>query len=249
MSPDRVRGTRPQRGKSLTARPPVRRPRRVIYVVAEGEVTEYDYCTALSNTFAEHLGFRIDTPALHIRRNGLKPLEVANHALTVAASMGNDRGGSASSSASAISEIWALFDRDQHHGIPEAFDKLTGHERIRIAFSHPSFDLWLLLHFAGVSDPQDGSSEQVHARLRKCAGFAGFGSHDKRIDRARAAQLMKPDRVGAAVRNAKAMVKHCPAGCCSVQDGHADHCDPLKRDPSTDMWHLIESLGIPGVVT
>ena len=148
MSPDRVRGTRPQRGKSLTARPPARRPRRVIYVVAEGEVTEYDYCTALSNTFAELLGFRIDTPALHIRRNGLKPLEVANHALTVAASTGNDQGGSASSSASAISEIWALFDRDQHHGIPEAFDKLTGHERIRIAFSHPSFDLWLLLHFA-----------------------------------------------------------------------------------------------------
>jgi hypothetical protein len=89
----------------------------------------------------------------------------------------------------------------------------------------------------------------VHARLRKCEGFAGFGSHDKRIDRARAAELMKPDRIGAAVRNAKAMVKHCPAGCCSVQDGHAEHCDPLKRDPSTDMWRLIESLGIPGVLT
>lgn len=42
-------------------------------MVAEGEVTEYKYCAALSNAFSERLGFRIDIPALRIRRNDLKP--------------------------------------------------------------------------------------------------------------------------------------------------------------------------------
>ena len=249
MSPDRVRVARLQRGKSLTVKPPVRRPREVIYVIAEGEVTEYDYCTALSNAFSERLGFRIERPAPQMRKNGLTPIKVADRALAVAAEIGTDRRGSASSSASPIKEIWALFDRDQHPKIPEAFAKLAGHERIRVAFSHPSFDLWLLLHFTAVSDTQGGSSEQVHSRLRTHPGFAGFGSREKRITEARAAELMRPDRITAAVRNAKALVKDCPAGCCSVPDGHAVHCDPLKRDPSTDVWRLIESLGIPDALT
>jgi len=249
VSPDRVRGARLQRGKSLTIKPRVRRPREIIYVVAEGEVTEYDYCTALSNAFAERLGFRIDTPAFHIRRNGLTPIEVADHALTVAVSMQDGLSGSTSSPSSPIKEIWALFDRDQHPRIPEAIAKLAGRDRIRVAFSHPSFDLWLLLHFTAVSDAQGGSSEQVHARLRNYPTFAGFGSRDKRITATRATELMKPEQIATALRNAQALVKHCPTGCCSALAGHAAHCNPLGRDPSTDVWRLIECLGVPNVLT
>jgi hypothetical protein len=250
VSPDReVRRARPQRGKSLSARPRLRKPRQVIYVVAEGEVTEYNYCTALSNAFAERLEFRIDTPPLQTRRNGLKPIEVAEHALIVAARTENERRDSVSASTSAVSQIWALFDKDQHPRIPEAFARLAGHERIRVAFSHPSFDLWLLLHFTMVSDPQGGSSELVHSRLRRCPGFGRFGSDGKRITQARAAELMRADRIAAAVRNAKALVRSCPTGSCSALDGHAAYCDPLRRDPSSDVWRLIECLGIPRLLT
>lgn len=249
MSPDRVRSTRPHRGKSLTAKPPARRPSRVIYLVAEGEVTEYDYCTALSNAFSARLGFRIVKPAAHIRRNGLTPIKVARHALAVADEMGGERRAPASGPPSAISEIWALFDRDQHPRIPEAMALLAGYESIHVAFSHPSFDLWLLLHFTAVSDAQGGSSEQVHSRLRNYPSFSGFGSHDKRITDARATELMRPNRIATAVRNAKALVGHCSAGYCSVLAGHAAHCDPLQRDPSTEVWRLIECLGIPNALT
>lgn len=249
MSPDQVRRARPQRGKSLIARPPHRRPRRIIYVVAEGEVTEYQYCTALNNAFAERLGFWIKTPGAHTGRNGLKPIEVADHALTVAAELGTGRNPSRSSSDGLIEAIWALFDRDQHPKIPQALAELATDERIHVAFSHPSFDLWLLLHFTAVSDAQEGSSDQVHARLRNCPGFAGFGSREKRITEARAAELMRPGRIATAVRNAKSLVRACPTGCCSVPDGHVGHCDPLKRDPSTDVWRLIEYLGIPDVLS
>jgi RloB-like protein len=252
VSPDRVRRTRPQRGKSLSAKPSVRRPRRVIYLVAEGEVTEYDYCAALSNAFSARLAFRLVKPAPHVRRNGLTPIKVAHHAIEVAGEMGAQGRASASGlsgPSSAISEIWALFDRDQHPRIPEAMALLSGYESIHVAFSHPSFDLWLLLHFTAVSDAQGGSSGHVHSRLRNHPGFSGFGSHDKRITVARATELMRPDRIATAVRNAKALVGHCPTGCCSALTGHAVHCDPLQRDPSTDVWRLIECLGIPDVLT
>jgi hypothetical protein len=249
VSPDRVRGARLQRGKSLTVKPRVRRPHEVIYVVAEGEVTEYGYCTALSNAFGERIGFRIDFPAFHIRRNGLTPIQVADHALTVAVGTEDGRSRSASGSRSPIREVWALFDRDQHPRIPEAFAKLAGRDRIRVAFSNPSFDLWLLLHFTAVSDAQGRSSDQILARLRNYPSFAGFGSHEKRITNARASELMKPDRIATAVRNAKALVEHCPTGCCSALTGHAINCNPLRRDPSTDVWRLIECLGIPNVLT
>ena len=249
MSPDRARGARLQRGKSLATKPPVRTPRRIIYLVAEGEVTEYEYCIALSNSFSEKLGFRIEKPGAHIRKNGLTPIEVADHALTVAAETGSQPGGSASGLSSPIREIWALFDRDQHPRIPEAMALLAGHKSIHVAFSHPSFDLWLLLHFIAVSDAQGGSSDQVHSRLRNYPGFYRFGSHDKRITDAGATELMKPGRIATAVRNAKALVGRCPAGCCcSPANGHAARCDPLKRDPSTDVWRLIECLGIPDVL-
>jgi hypothetical protein len=217
--------------------------------VAEGEVTEYDYCAALSKAFAEQLGFRFDTPLLHTRRNGLKPIEVAKHALAVAANAGDRRRNSASAAASTVSQVWALFDRDEHPRISEALALLATHERIRVAFSNPSFDLWLLLHFTAVSDPQGGLSDLVHSRLRRCPGFDGFGSHGKRITEARAAELMKPERIAAAVRNAKALVQNCPTGSCSASDGHAAYCDPLRRDPSTDVWRLIECLGIPRLLT
>lgn len=28
------------------------------------------------------------------------------------------------------------------------------------------------------------------------------------------------------------------------RSGHAENCDPLKRDPSTDVWRLLVHLGI-----
>jgi hypothetical protein len=63
-----------------------------------------------------------------------------------------------------VHEVWALFDRDQHTDVREAFARIEEHnaeaavnsyEDIQIGFSHPSFDLWLLLHFQQLSGPHD----------------------------------------------------------------------------------------------
>jgi RloB-like protein len=122
---------------------------------------------------------------------------------------------------------------------------LNAYKEVGIAFSHPSFDLWLLLHFQSLTTPQGGSSIQVHEKLRGYPAFERFAtrtSGSKSIGEARAAQLVP--RTEAALRNARVLVKQCTGNGCSPSGGHAADCDPLRRDPSTDVWRLIESLGV-----
>lgn len=243
MSPDRHR-QRPARGKNLIPDRPPRRPARVIHVVAEGQVTEPNYCKALNKYFRNEHNFHINTA--YSENRGLHPLEVAETAISAAADLDRDEGGPPH-------EIWALFDRDEHPDVREAFARLrrhnataaqNGHKEVGVAFSHPSFDLWLLLHFQSLTTPQGGSSSQVHEKLRGYPAFERFAtrtSGSKSISEARAAQLMP--RTETAVRNARALINQCPGNGCS-RGGHAVDCDPLRRDPSTDVWRLIQSLGI-----
>jgi hypothetical protein len=247
----RSRRTRPARGRSLTAERPPRSPARIIYVVAEGEVTEPDYCTALNNRFKDEHQFYINTR--YSRKNGLHPLEVAEQAITIASDPRERRG------SGPVHEVWALFDRDQHTDVREAFTRIgehnagapaSGYKEVQIGFSHPSFDLWLLLHFQQLSNPQDGSSTHVHEKLRSYPAFERFASGtagSKAITADRAEQLLSPGRIESAVRNASVLVRNCPTGSCSPAGGHADGCDPLCRDPSTDVWRLLQSLGIAPV--
>lgn len=248
MSPDRSRRTRPARGRSLTAERPARTPARIIYVIAEGEVTEPDYCTALNNRFKEEYQFFINTR--YTRKNGLHPLEVAEAAIMIASDPRERRG------SGPLHEVWALFDRDEHRDVREAFTRIrrhnanavaNGHKEVQICFSHPSFDFWLLLHFQQLNNPQDGSSADVQRKLRGYPAFERFASEtagSKAITADRAGRLLSLERIESAVRNASALVKQCPTGSCSLTYGHIDDCDPLSRDPSTDVWRLIQSLGI-----
>ncbi|WP_344049833.1 hypothetical protein [Streptomyces thermoalcalitolerans] len=51
-----------------------------------------------------------------------------------------------------------------------------------------------------------------------------------------------------AVRHARKLVSLCPHTESYEQwtrrSGHAENCDPLKRDPSSDVWRLLVHLGI-----
>lgn len=241
---------------STSGRP--ERRQRVVYIACEGDATEPQYLDYLNKEFGEGDGtrepFRIHP--VH-EKTGLLPLrtvtEVRQHA-------GEE------------DEAWVLFDRDEHQdqNIRSALSEaaLTG---IEVGFSHPSFDLWLLLHFQAFSGTQSGSSKNIVAKLRG-AGATAFKDYDKRnnkrIDGARRAALRGREKT--AVQNARALVSACEHGTCkastaktypvdrskfssaspgkwSARSGHAPTCDILKRDPSTDVWRLLMSLGIvPG---
>ncbi len=45
------------------------------------------------------------------------------------------------------SEIWVVFDRDNHPGYARAFDLVRGHDDITACWSNECFELWYLLHF------------------------------------------------------------------------------------------------------
>jgi hypothetical protein len=243
------------------ARPLDRRPGtrsravRVLYVACEGESTEPDYLDYLTEEFGDGDG---DRPPFRIqpvwRRNGMLPTE------TVAAVRRY----------ADTDEAWVLFDRDgpdRDADIRQALRHAAA-SKIEIGFSHPSFDLWLLLHFQPFSGAQSGSSKIVVEKLRSAGNAEAFKDYDNRNDKsvkgARRGALHGRENIAAA--NARALVDTCAHGACDAKQaksnpadryaadessatwlarsGHAPDCPVLQRDPSTDVWRLLGALGL-----
>lgn len=225
----RARGTQPRRPISP------RTERRTAYVVAEGQRTEPEYLGHLLERYGQRCGFHFIFPEKGTR--GLSPAQVVAHAKE---RVGTD----------GIDEVWAFFDRDQWTNIPQAFADAR-RAGVRVAFSHPAFDLWLLLHFQRFTAPQGGDNRQVIRALRTKNAFQNYdrGKDGKGITDTRFERLDANGGIAGAVRNARDLDDNCPSGCCTSQDaaaeGHPpDRCEPGRRDPSTGVWHLIEGLGI-----
>ncbi|MFJ9032518.1 RloB family protein [Streptomyces sp. NPDC102274] len=226
---------------------------RVLYVGCEGESTEPDYLNHLTAQFGDgsgHEGQRFKIQPVYAE-NGLTPAQVV---ASVREEAKED-------------EAWALFDRDKHHDIPKAL-KDAADESTEVCFSHPSFDLWLLLHFQAFGGRQSGSSKIVVEKLRQA--HPAFKNFDKRNDKSvkgeRRTALGDAEVLKSAVSHAKSLVSQCEHGSCkannaktavhgrdnpsksttawAARSGHAHDCEVLRRDPSTDVWRLVVSLGI-----
>jgi hypothetical protein len=229
---------------------------RVLYVGCEGESTEPDYLDYLANRFGpgERTGQRFRIVPVY-KKKGLRPEEVVEIVRQHAEA----------------DETWALFDRDEHTGIPQAVAD-AAKDRTEICFSHPSFDLWLLLHFQAFSGRQSGKSTNVVNKLRKAD--PAFSQFDKKGDKSVQGPRRRAleGRTKAAITHAKSLVSQCEHGACrasqhkagpvdrssphnpdhlpqsahkwAARSGHALSCKVLDRDPSTDVWRLLVSLGI-----
>lgn len=134
--PRRKRKSRKGEEKPLVAPAPPppadTRAQRVLYVGCEGESTEPDYLNYLNERFGDGSltgGRRFKIQPVYTK-NGYTP---ARAVAAVQSRAGED-------------EAWALFDRDEHHDIADAV-KLAAEQGTEVCFSHPSFELWLLLHF------------------------------------------------------------------------------------------------------
>ncbi|MFI7533420.1 RloB family protein [Streptosporangium sp. NPDC049376] len=142
---------------------------RILYVACEGEATEPDYLDYLNERFGDGDGrgrrpFRIQPVS---RRSGRTPSGIVEAARQAA---GED-------------EAWALFDRDQWKDIPQAAEA-AARGRVELALSHPSFDLWLLLHFQAFGGAQSGSSKLVVEKLRRPEARTPSRSTTRRATRA-----------------------------------------------------------------
>jgi len=132
-----------------------------------------------------------------------------------------------------IHQVWALFDHDGRTGIDQVCSQAT-RQRIQAALSHPAFELWLLLHFQDFTPAaQNGHNDLIIDKLRRAhSAFTNYGRDNKRIDTPRFGALCEGEGIQAAVRRARALAQNFPQSA------------PSGRDPSTDVYRLIESLGI-----
>ncbi|WP_171074455.1 RloB family protein [Nonomuraea basaltis] len=202
------------------------RKRKVIYAVVEGESTERDYLGYLEDRFGG------DPPAFEIhvlwRRRGLKPQEVVDWALDKLREIDDPR----------REQVWVLFDRDDHSRVEESYARAEA-AGVNVAFSHPCFELWLLLHFtAALAGGQNSKSVQEPLR----AAHRAFQTFDKRLDAAHQAALNGNETEAAG--RARALINNCPSMVCAAKQGHGAECKVLDRVPSTDVWRLLAELGI-----
>ncbi|MFF3503094.1 RloB family protein [Streptomyces sp. NPDC003247] len=249
------RGSRNDHFAPVPYRPPVSKEQRVLFIACEGEVTEPQYLDHLNARYGDGGDGERQPFLIHpiSAKNGLIPSR------TVAAVLGHKQADG--------EEAWVLFDRDRHNDIPKAFADAAA-ANIQVCFSHPSFDLWLLLHFQAMSGRQSGSNKDVVKKLR--AAHSAFRSFDVKNDKSvkgdRRDALDDDDAARKAVRHARSLVNQCEHGGCkadnrkpkavprdsvpesdrkwAARSGHAEDCLVLQRDPSTDVWRLLVSLGV-----
>lgn len=197
----------------------LRRGNRIFYAVAEGQGTEYDYLSYLNLRYGSEHGFMIKP---HKQQRGLSASQVVEAACRATQELSDDD-----------VAIWALFDHDGRPDIDQAVARARRHG-VRPGLSHPSFELWLLLHFQEFTPAaQNGSSGVIINKLRGAHPvFAGYGEGDKRIDDERFSALADNNGIMRAAGRARRL-----SSTFSSQV-------PSGRDPSTDLYLLIEELGI-----
>ncbi len=128
----------------------------------------------------------------------------------------------------------------------------------------------MLLHFQAFGGAQSGSSKLVVEKLRQAKDADAFKDYDKKGDKSikGARRDALKERESRAVEHARSLVASCAQGLCrpgraktdpvneevgrpspqewAARSGHAPECPILQRDPSTDVWRLLVTLGIDG---
>ncbi|MEV5774535.1 RloB family protein [Streptomyces antimycoticus] len=239
------------------------RAQRVIYIAHEGEKTEKDYLELLERRYRDRDGKLSFHFILLGQAGGLRPMDTVDRVLE---------------QAGPHDEKWVFFDRDAADNrdteIPQAMRK-AAKNGVQVALSHPSFELWLLLHFKPWTSQESGLDGEIKKQLRQHKDAKGFEEYDqasgdrgKGLDGQREESLLRPGGVKSAIRNARKLVDACEYGQCKAKvsddkgpldpkesqsyeewtkhSGHAGGCDPLKRDPSSDVWRLLAALEIDG---
>jgi hypothetical protein len=199
----------------------LRRPRarrREVIVFTEGEATEVSYVDAikrLQDGFAVRVDDRHGEPETLVRLAIAEKRRRARLARQEAAPPEE------------VPLIWCMFDRDQHPNV-DALIRQAIDADIGVAFSHPCFELWLMLHFRDRGASEAGVCAGLVDAVE--AQIPGFRRRGKRVTLADLA-----DRYPSARERARGLAKR------HERDGLVL---PTQRDPSTGVAEFVEALGI-----
>lgn len=125
---------------SLTRSPPRLEPKRRFFIFCEGQNTEPHYF----NTLARYVNQTI-VEIVPIGAAGV-PKTLAVQAAEKARGLRKEVRRKKANSYERLDQVWAVFDRDEHPNVPEALQICKTNE-VRIGYSNPCFEIWLLLHY------------------------------------------------------------------------------------------------------
>ncbi|RZB17639.1 RloB domain-containing protein [Streptomyces sp. F001] len=204
--------------------------RREVYVFTEGEVTEPSFIS-----FVTHNGTRrtphkiactVENRSAPTKRR--KPLPLVEDAIRKW-----DEVQRAAKKAGIEPEhwnwpqVWCLFDRDQHEDISTAFARAKK-AKLHIAYSHPCFELWRLLHYQDYTSSFGGVCDKAADRLRQQPGFVQTYPKD-RFEPKRVMPAQLTGRYKTARRYAQGTVAR-----------HGGRPDQNTWDAYTDIWKFVE---------
>jgi RloB-like protein len=195
--------------RELQRRRPLLDPRPRILVVCEGSATEPDYFAEFSQDLRAVISLVVDdeggTPKTLVERAVAEKQKAERLAR---------RSGDLSSR---FSEIWCVFDIDQHPLVPDARQQAQAHG-INLAVSNPCFELWLLLHFRDQNAFISRQSAQSACRHH----MPGYQKHPD-------LELLRPGYDAAVLRATQLSSRN-------MRDGEPE------KNPSTEVHLLTERL-------
>ncbi|TKA11284.1 RloB family protein [Actinacidiphila oryziradicis] len=212
------------------------RPRDV-YIFTEGEVTEPEYIDIiLREGDLIRPDQRVERHFENATATGKyrKPLPMVKEAISVLRRVEREaRDAGLEAEDWNWPQVWVLFDRDDHQGIPEA-RKLAEQADVKIAYSHPCFELWRLLHYQNYTSTFGGVCGSANSRLHQQPGFAQTYGKNVRAVSEQQSKHIKPDQILRRDRYSTAK-KYAQ----KINNGH-DEPDPTTWDPYTDVWRFVE---------
>ncbi|MFG2650009.1 RloB family protein [Streptomyces sp. NPDC048436] len=208
--------------------------RREVYVFTEGEVTEPEFVTFVTDngTRAEpgrEIVCTVENLSAPSKRR--KPLPLVDEAI--------DKWADVERAAKKAKlkpgdwnwpQVWCLFDRDQHEDIPTAFARAR-RAKLHVAYSHPCFELWRLLHYKNSTSSFGGVCDTAADRLRQQPDFPQtYGPTIQSVSKEQAKRVM-PKQLRGKYAKARQYAKALP-----------EHTGPdqSRWDPYTDVWRFVE---------
>ena len=144
----------------LRRRRPTRTPRQCILVVCEGAETEPNYL----NSLREKIG--LSTVDVKIVGEGAEIVGVVDEAIRLRAERAS--ASKESNRLAPFDEVWCVVDTERKNDNPswERGENRAKNARLKLAWSNPCFEYWLLLHFERVGCGFDGYAK-IKPLLRK----------------------------------------------------------------------------------
>ncbi|MFD9907635.1 RloB family protein [Streptomyces sp. NPDC059063] len=200
------------------------RRKRVVHVFTEGKVTEPSYIDILKDEGVPadaSLKVEVHVANRKDRDSVRTPLDLVERAVRLMREESRNAK-RAKLKKEFLPQVWCLFDRDAHEHIETAL-KQAREGNVRVAFSHPCFEIWRLLHHKSATGTFNGVCGEATRRLP----FANTTPDSDNI------KLVLPHQITGRFKTARDNAKRMNAQ-------HGDHVSLLHRDPYTDVHVFVE---------